>query len=74
MDTLVEEPYFLANVVQCIQGAIKLIGETGWKTVQAVMRPEITNLIHNVGLHVMANTKASATGQGLVFFVSVPLL
>ena len=63
MDTLVEEPYFLENAVKCIQGAIKLIGETGWKTVQAVMPPEI----HNVGLYVMANTKAGATGQGLVF-------
>ena len=67
MDALMEEPYFLPNAAKCLQGAIKLIGETDWKTVQAMMPPEITKFIHNVGLYVMANAKVYATGEGLVF-------
>ena len=47
--------------------AIRLIGETDWETVQAMMPPEITEFIHNDGLHVMGNAKAYATGAGLVF-------
>ena len=67
MDALMEEPNFLQNAGKCLQGAIKLIGETDWKTVQAMMPPEITKFIHNVGLYVMANAKLYATGEGLVF-------
>ena len=72
MDALLEEPNFLPNAGKCLQGAIKLIGETDWKTVQAMMPLEITNFIHNVGLYVMANAKVYATGEGL-FFMSVYL-
>ena len=32
-----------------------------------MMPSEITNFIHNVGLHIMGNAKAYATGAGLVF-------
>ena len=68
MDVLVKEPNFLPNAVKCLQEAIKLIGKTDWKTVQAMMPPEITKFIHNVGLHIMDKAaKAYATGVGLVF-------
>ena len=67
MDALMEEPNFLPNAGKCLQGAIKLIGETDWETVQAMMPQEITESIHNVGLYVMANAKLYATGEGLVF-------
>ena len=67
MDALMEEPSFLPNAGKCLQGAIKLIGETDWKTVQEMMPKEITEFIHNVGLYVMANAKLYATGEGLVF-------
>ena len=66
LDALVKEPNFLPNAVKCLQETIRLIGETDWKTVQA-MPSEITNFIHNVGLHIMGNAKAYATGAGLVF-------
>ena len=66
-DALVKEPNFLPNAVKCLQETIRLIGETDWKTVQAMMPSEITNFIHNVGLHIMGNAKAYATGAGLVF-------
>ena len=66
LDVLVKEPNFLPNAVKCLQETIRLIGETDWKTVQAMMPSEITNFIHNVGLH-MGNAKAYATGAGLVF-------
>ena len=64
---LVKEPYFLPKAVKCLQETIRSIGETDWKTVQAMMPPEITKFIHNVGLHIMGNAKAYATGAGLVF-------
>ena len=32
-----------------------------------MMPPEITKVIHDVGLHIMGNAKAYATGTGLVF-------
>ena len=68
IDSLVKEPNFLPNAVKCLQEAIKLIGETNWKTVKAMMPPEITKFIHNVGLHIMGKAaKAYATGVGLVF-------
>ena len=64
---LVKEPNFLPNAVKCLQETIRSIGETDWKTVQAMTPPEITKFIHNVGLHIMGNAKAYATGAGLVF-------
>lgn len=67
LDALVKEPNFLPNAVKCLQETIRLIGETDWKTVQAMMPPEITEFIHNVGPHIMGNAKAYATGAGLVF-------
>ena len=68
MDVLVKEPNFLPNAVKCLHEITKLIGETDWKTVQAMMPPEITKFIHNVGLHIMGKAaKAYATGVGLVF-------
>ena len=68
MDVLVKEPNFLPNAVKCLHEITKLIGETDWKTVQAMMPPEITKFIHNVGLHIMDKAaKAYATGVGLVF-------
>ena len=66
LDVLVKEPNFLANAVKCLQETIRLIGETGWKTVQAV-QPEIKKFIHNVGLHVTRSPEEYATGAGLVF-------
>ena len=72
MGALMEDPYFLPNAGKCLQGAIKLIGETDWKTVQKMMPQEITKFILNVGLYVMANAKVYATGEGL-FFMSVYL-
>ena len=66
-DALVKEPNFLPNAVKCLQETMRLIGETDWKTVQAMMSPEITKFIHNVGLHIMGNAKAYATRAGLVF-------
>ena len=68
IDSLVTEPHFLPNAVKCLQETIRLIGETNWETVQAVMPPEITKFIHNVGQHIMGKAaKAYATGVGLVF-------
>ena len=67
LDVLIKEPNFLPNAVKCLQETIRLIGETGWKTVQAMMPPEITEFIHNVGLHVMRSPEEYATGAGLVF-------
>ena len=67
LDVLVKEPNFLPNAVKCLQETIRFIGETDWKTVQVMMPPEITKFIHNVGLHIMGNAKAYATGAGLVF-------
>ena len=67
LDALVKEPYFLLNAVKCLQETIRLIGETDWKTVQAMMPAEITKSIHDVGLQIMGNAKAHATGVGLVF-------
>ena len=67
LDVLVKEPNFLPNAVKCLQETMRLIGETDWKTVQAMMPPEITKFIHNVGLHIMGNAKAYATRAGLVF-------
>ena len=67
LDALVKEPNFLPNAVKCLQETIRSIGETDWKTVQAMMPPEITKFIHNVGLHIMDKAKAYATGAGLVF-------
>ena len=66
LDVLVKEPNFLPNAVKCLQETIRLIGETGWKTVQAV-QPEIKKFIHNVGLHVTRSPEEYATGAGLVF-------
>ena len=66
-DALVKEPNFLPNAVKCLQETIRLIGETDWETVQAMTPPEITKFIHNVGLHIMGNAKAYATGGGLIF-------
>ena len=66
MDVLVKEPNFLPNAVKCLQEAIKLIGKTDWKTVQAMMPPEITKFIYSP--HVLGKAaKAYATGVGLVF-------
>ena len=67
LDVLVKEPNFLPFAVTCLQGTIRLIGETDWKTVQAMMPVEFTEFIHNVGVHILANAKAYATGAGLVF-------
>ena len=67
LDVVVKEPNFLPNAVKCLQETMRLIGETDWKTVQAMMPPEITKFIHNVGLHIMGNAKAYATRAGLVF-------
>ena len=67
LDALVKEPNFLPKAVKCLQETIRLIGETDWKTVQAMMPPEIAKFIHNVGLHIMGEAKAYATGAGLVF-------
>ena len=53
--------------MNCLQETIRLIGETDWKTVQAMMPPEITKFIHNVRQHIMGNAKAYATEAGLVF-------
>ena len=66
MDVLVKEPNFLPNAVKCLQEITKLIGETDWKTVQAMMPPEITKFIYSP--HVLGKAaKAYATGVGLVF-------
>ena len=67
LDALVKDPNFLPSAVKCLQETIRLIGKTDWETVQAMMPPEITKSIHNVGLHIMGNAKAHATGAGLVF-------
>ena len=67
MDVLVKEPNFLPNAVKCLHEITKLIGETDWTSVQAMMPPKITKFIHNVGLHIMGNAEAYATGAGLVF-------
>ena len=67
LDALVNETNFLPNAVKCLQETMRLIGETDWKTVQAMMPPEITEFIHNVGPHMRDNAKAYATAAGLVF-------
>ena len=67
LDALVKDPNFLPNAVECLQETIRLTGETGLKTVKAMMPPEIIKFIHNVGLHIMGNAEAYATGAGLVF-------
>ena len=72
LDVLVKEPNFLPNAVKCLQETIRLIGETGWKTVQAVPA-EIKQFIHNVDQHVTKSPGEYATGAGLVF-MSVYLL
>ena len=66
LDVLVKEPNFLSNAVKCLQETIRLIGETGWKTVQAVPA-EIKQFIHNVGQHATKSPGEYATGAGLVF-------
>ena len=66
LNFLLIEPNFLQNAVKCLQETIRSIGETNWKTVQAMMPPELTKFIHNVGLHIKGNAKAYATGAGLV--------
>ena len=66
LNVLLIEPNFLQNAVKCLQETIRSIGETNWKTVQAMMPPELTKFIHNVGLHIKGNAKAYATGAGLV--------
>lgn len=66
LDVLVKEPNFVSNAVKCFQETMRLIGETDWKTVQAMMPPEFTKFIHNVGVHILGKTKLYATGGGLV--------
>ena len=67
LDDLVKEPYFLPKAVECLQETIRLIGETDWETVQAMIPPKITKFIHNVGPQIMGEAKAHATGAWLVF-------
>ena len=66
LNDLVKEPYFLPNAVECLQETIRLIGETDWETVQAMMPLEITKFIDDVGLQIMGKAKAFATEAGLI--------
>ena len=67
LDDLVKEPYFLPKAVECLQETIRLIGETDWETVQAMIPPKITKFIHNVGPQIMGEAKAHATEAWFVF-------
>ena len=67
LDVLVKEPNFLPNAVKCLQETIRLIGVTGWKTVQTMMPPGFTKFIHNVGLHLTRSPEVYGTGAGLIF-------
>ena len=67
LDVLAKEPNFLPFAATCLKGTLNLIEETDWKTVQAMMPREFTKFIHNVRVHILANAKAYATREGLVF-------
>lgn len=67
LDVLTKEPNFLPFAVKCLQGTLNLIRETDWKTVQEMMPEEFKEFIRKVGVHILANAKAYATGEGLVF-------
>ena len=70
VESLVQDPNFVTNSVDCIQGAIKLIQETDWQTVQAMIPYEVKDLIQNIRPNLIGNAKAFATGGGLVFLSS----
>lgn len=70
VESLVQDPNFVTNSVDCIQGAIKLIQETDWQTVKAMIPYEVKGLFQNIRPHLIGNAKAFATGGGLVFLSS----